>query len=606
MDDVSTHRTPPPRRPASWSRWVAPLDRLVGAVDAATDRLWTSALNPLHQSGTLAILSFGVLVATGIYLFLFYSIDEPYESVSRMENELPGGGWVRSLHTYAADLALLSTLVHALKMFLAGRFSGARVRAWLSGVVLVGVVLLCGWTGQVMVWDLQAQVVAVELTRLLDLLPVFSMPMGRAFDGLAPVASSFFFMNLFLHVCLPLGLALVLWLHVSRIARPALLPPRPLMWSVLGILAVASAVVRVPISTPADLLVIPKDVPVDVLFNFWLPAAWSLGPAWHASLWAVTAVCFASVPWWWRNKRPRLAPSWADPDLCTGCTTCYKDCPFDAITMVARPDPGRRSDFYALVNPERCVSCGVCAGSCAPMGVGPPWLTGRVQLRREHELLADGYLPAGNVVVFACGQNALSRDPRLAAMEGVTTRVVECAGGLHTSVIDLALRSASAAVVLTCPPRSASCREGPKWLHERLYNDREAELPPRIDKSRVTLLSLSPGEWPTLARMIRDRYPFPETRDRYRFSQSSPARPAAAADAAPGDSTLPAMPGAAALVTPGDSTGTASPALPARDASRSKEITPADLGIDTECAREEGEVREVVREVVKEEETRSA
>ncbi|MFN2375288.1 MAG: 4Fe-4S binding protein [Candidatus Binatia bacterium] len=575
MDDVSPHRTPPPRRPASWSRWVAPLDRAVAAVDNAADRLWSSALNPLHQSGTLAIASFGVLVVTGIYLFLFYSIDEPYKSVVRIENELPGGGWIRSLHTYAADLALLATLVHALKMFLAGRFSGARVRAWLTGVVLVGVVLLCGWTGQVMVWDLQAQVVAVELTRLLDLLPVFSMPMGRAFDGLAPVPSSFFFMNLFLHVCLPLGLALVLWLHVSRIARPVLSPPRPLLWSVLGILAVVSVALPVPIATPADLLVIPKNVPTDLIYNFWLPAAWLLGPAGHAALWAAATVCFASVPWWWRKTRPAMAPSWADPDLCTGCTTCYKDCPFDAITMVARPDPGRRSDFYALVNPDRCVSCGICAGSCAPMGVGPPWMTGRVQLRREHELLSGGYLPAGNVVVFACAQNALAHDPRLAAMPGVTTRVVECAGGLHTSVIDLALRSgASSAVVLTCPPRSASCREGPKWLHERLYNDREAELPPRVDKSRVTLAALSPAEWPALARVIG------ETRDRYRFPSTTAGR----ADVG-GPSDANADAGAAdrpdadvSVETSGVSTGRPAP---------TRDVTPADLGVDTECARDE-------------------
>ena len=552
---------PPPRRPAAWSRSVAVLDRLVAVIDEAADRLWSSRLNPLHQSGTIAIVSFGVLVTTGIYLFLFYSIDGPYESVSRIENDLLGGGWVRSLHTYSADLALLAILVHALKMFLAGRFSGARVRAWLTGVVLVGIVLLCGWTGQVMVWDLQAQVVAVELTRLIDLLPVFSLPMSRAFDGLAPVASSFFFMNLFLHVCLPLGLALVLWLHLSRIGRPSLLPPRPVSLAVLGILAVVSAGLRVPIAAPADMLVIPKDVPVDVLFNFWLPAAWYLGPVWHAALWGAATAVFASVPWWWRKTRPVLAPSWVDADLCTGCTTCYKDCPFDAITMVARPDPGRRSDFHALVNPDRCVSCGICAGSCAPMGVGPPMSTGRVQLRREHEILTAGYLSPGDIVVFACGQNPVAGDPRLAALPGVKTRAVECAGGLHTSVIDLTLRSGAGGVfVLTCPPRSAACREGPKWLHERIYNDREAELPPRVDKRRVAIAGLSRGEWPEIAAAIA--------------KLAETVRGLNAVDRAGKPTGVGAGRESAATAT-GSAPG-----------SRAGTITPADLGIDTECEPE--------------------
>lgn len=502
-NSTGPQRPIPSRRPASWSWAVAAVDRVVRAVDNLADRTWTSRLNPLHQSGTIAILCFAILIVTGLYLFLFYSIDSPYQSVARIENELPGGGWIRSLHNYAADLALVAIMVHALKMFLAGRIFGTRKRAWLTGIVLVGITLLCGWSGQVMVWDLQAQVVAVELTRILDLLPLFSTPMGRAFDGLAPVASSFFFVNLFLHVCLPLGLALLLWMHLSRMTRPTLFPPREIALSVAGLLAAISVLIRVPIAAPADLLAIPKDVPIDVIYNFWLPAAWALGPAGHAAVWAVATVLFASVPWWWRKSRPVLLRSRVDADHCTGCTTCYTDCPFDAISMVTRANRGRRSEFHALVNPDRCVSCGICAGSCAPMSVGPPQRTGRAQLQREHALLDSGYLPNGNIVVFACAQNPAASDPRLAATSGITVRPVECTGGLHTSVIDLTLRrGASGAFVLTCPPRSAPCREGPKWLHERVYNDREAELPARIDKRRVSIAGLAPGEWPRIADAI--------------------------------------------------------------------------------------------------------
>lgn len=470
------------------------LHRLVATLDDAADRLWTSRLSPLHQSGTVAILAFGVLVVTGIYLFLFYSVDGPYESVARIDAELYGGSWIRSVHTYAADLAMVSMALHALKMFLAGRTSRARTRAWITGVVLVGVTLLCGWTGQVMAWDLQGQVVAVELTRLLDLLPVFSMPMSRAFDGLAPVPGSFFFMNLFLHVCLPLGIALVLWMHVSRIARPTLAPPRPILWATLGTLAVLSMVLPVELASPADLLVIPKNVPVDLLFNFWLPLAWSVSPPMHAAAWALSSALFFAVPWLRRGVPQQ--PSWVDPDHCTGCTTCYKDCPFDAITMVARPDPGRRSEFYALVNPDRCVSCGICAGSCAPMSVGPPEHTGRKQLERTREFLDDAAPAPGGVVLYACRQNLVASDPRLAAVPGVRVRSIECVGNLHTSVIDLTLRGGADGVfVLGCPSRSAPCREGPKWLHERVYNDREAELPARVDKRRVAIAALSRGEW---------------------------------------------------------------------------------------------------------------
>lgn len=493
----------PSPRPASWSRPVAVLDRVVSVLDTFFNRVYSSALNPLHQSGTLAILSFLVLIATGLYLFLFYSVGSPYESVARIEHELPGGSWVRALHTYAADLAIISIMLHALKMFLAGRAWGPRARAWITGVILVGITLVCGWSGQVMAWDLQGQVVAVELTKLMDLLPVFSTPLGRAFSGMGPVPGSFFFMNLFLHVCLPLGLALVLWLHLAHVARPRLLPPRALTWSALGLLAAIAAVVRVPLAPQADLLAVATDIPVDIAYNFWLPLAWAVGPGLHAAAWGVAALAFFSVPWWWRNRRPRPAPSYVDPELCTGCTTCYKDCPFDAISMIQRPNAGRRSEFVAQVNPARCVACGICAGSCAPMGVGPPAMTGRRQLGREHEWISEGRVVADEVVVFACRHGGMADDIRLSALAGVSTRAIECAGNLHTSVIELVLRAGATGVfVLMCPPRSAPCREGPKWLYERVYNDREAELPARVDKRRVAMAGLASGEWPAISAEI--------------------------------------------------------------------------------------------------------
>lgn len=493
----------PSPRPATWSRPVALLDRFVTFLDTWSDRLFSSQLNPLHQSGTLAILSFLVLIVTGLYLFIFYSVDRPYESVLRIETEVLGGSWVRTVHTHAADLAMISILLHALKMFLAGRSWGPRVRAWITGVVLVGVTLVCGWTGQVMAWDLQGQVVAVELTKLMDLLPVFSMPLGRAFSGLEPVPGSFYFMNLFLHVCLPLGLALVLLLHLAHLARPRLLPPRMLSWSAIAMLAVVGATVSVPLATRAELLAIPKNVPVDLMYNFWLPVAWYGGPKLHAATWAAFAALLLSVPWWWQRRRTKLPPSYVDPDLCTGCTTCYKDCPFDAISMIERPDPGRKSEFVAIVNPARCVSCGICAGSCAPMGVGPPPHTGRKQLVREQQRIAAGVYHAGDIVVLACRHGGLAADARLAGISGVATHTIECAGNLHTSVIELVLKGGAAGVfVLTCPPRNAPCREGPKWLSERVYNDREAELPARVDKRRVTIAGLSRGEWPMIVAEI--------------------------------------------------------------------------------------------------------
>ena len=53
---------------------------------------------------------------------------------------------------------------------------------------------------------------------------------------------------------------------------------------------------------------------------------------------------------------------------------CSFDCPYGAIDMIRIPE---RDHEVARVDPTVCVSCGICAGSCAPMAVGPPERRGR-------------------------------------------------------------------------------------------------------------------------------------------------------------------------------------------------------------------------------------
>jgi hypothetical protein len=48
--------------------------------------------------------------------------------------------------------------------------------------------------------------------------------------------------------------------------------------------------------------------------------------------------------------------------------------------------------------------------------------------------------------------------------------------------------------VAACPPRDCWHREGPIWLEQRVYHDREAELQQRVDRRRVSLATLGEGE----------------------------------------------------------------------------------------------------------------
>jgi coenzyme F420-reducing hydrogenase delta subunit len=161
--------------------------------------------------------------------------------------------------------------------------------------------------------------------------------------------------------------------------------------------------------------------------------------------------------------------------------------------MQARTDD--RPTLVAHVNPDLCVSCGICAGSCAPMGVGPPLRTGRDQVVAVRDLPRDFPLHGETpVVAMVCANTPL--DHRIAlGRAGATIHLLPCTGNLHTSAVELALRGgAGGVIVFSCPPRDCRGREGPKWLEQRVYHDREAELQPRVDRRRVRLATAAAGD----------------------------------------------------------------------------------------------------------------
>jgi NAD-dependent dihydropyrimidine dehydrogenase PreA subunit/coenzyme F420-reducing hydrogenase delta subunit len=461
--------------------------RGLAGVDALLNRLHGSHLNPVYHSGRIAVALLVVLIVTGLYLLLFYRVSAPYTSMERIQEQVWLGRWIRSLHRFAADASIVAIAVHALKMFAQSRSWGPRLMAWATGSILLLFFLVIGWTGYVLVWDVQAQVLAMEGARLMDVLPILSEPLSRTFVGERPLPSAFFFMNLFLHVALPIGLGLVLWLHVARQARARLMPPRQLTWGVIGVLTLVSILWPVELAPEADLFRLPEQAPYDFFYAFWLPLSQALPPAaaWAAAL--VLGGVLLLVPLWTRPKRSqRPLPSAVNERLCTGCEQCADDCPYEAITMVPRTDG--RAGLVAKVETSACVSCGICIASCAPMGIGPWGRTGRDQLTDVRQFLAARKPGPKDVVIIGCVYGGGGVGVRK-ELDGAPVLPVSCAGSLHTSVIEHLIRSGVGGVmVVSCPPDDCRNREGAKWVEQRLFHGREAELKERVDRRRIRLV----------------------------------------------------------------------------------------------------------------------
>ncbi len=466
-------------------RILAAVDGVFVALDRAIQRVLPERWNPLAHTGAVSILSLFVAVVSGIPLLFWYvpSVHQAHASLEALSG-IPQ--LVRSLHRYSSDLCVLFTGIHALRTLAARRFSGARWLAWVTGIVSVGFLWLVGWLGYWLVWDERAHEVVLGSSRLLDVLPVFAEPFSRSFLTDGSVKPLLFFIVFFLHMLLPLGMGVALWLHIARLARPRYLTRLGLGLGLLGFLVLVSLVVPATSVGPARMQVLPRALTIDAWFLWPLPFMDRLsGPVlWlgGVGLFVILLLC----PWWLARGRAR--PAAIAASRCNACNQCVVDCPFAAIKLEPRSD-GRPFPNVAVVDPGLCVACGICVGACDPGGPDLPDLPLDVVRGELDRALDSG--SGDSTVVFGCARSAAGR-----MRERPDTIVVRvpCAGWVHPLLVERALRhGARGVVVVACEPGDPVCREGGRWTAQRMAGAREPKLrTDKIDAARVRVVELGP------------------------------------------------------------------------------------------------------------------
>jgi len=477
------------------------------------DRAFGNTLNPLRHLGALTIFFLWIVLISGIWITIFFhtSVIGAFESVEYLTIEQWYlGGVMRSLHRYASDAAIVTIVLHILKEFSFDRYRTARWFSWVTGVPLLWMIIPLGITGYWLVWDQLALYVALVSSELLDALPIFTDSMARNFLSVEALSDRFFTLMAFTHIIgLPIFLVFSIWIHVFRITRPKINPPRKVMIGALASMLALSFVYPALSQGKADPALVPESLALDwyylavyPLLNYWPPAT-----VWALLIGFSLLICIAP----WLPPPRKVAPVRIDLDNCNGCERCVEDCPFGALEMAPRSD-GKKYASEAIVSESLCLSCGICVGSCPTAtpfrkrsalspGIDLPDQT----VASVRDLVADataGLEGSRRLIIFGCtGKNKLEKfiDQETAVVN------LTCMAQLPPSFVDWILsRDFADGVVLSgCAHNDCQYRLGAKWTEQRMHRERDPHLRKRVDVEKLAMLWTEPWcDFPNTAKAI--------------------------------------------------------------------------------------------------------
>jgi cytochrome b6 len=108
-----------------------------------------------YYLGGMTLFFFVVQVATGILLMLYYrpSADQAFESVEFVMTTVPFGWLIRSLHSWSANLMVFFAVLHMGSVFFLKAYRAPRELTWVSGTLILFVILGFGFSGYLLPWN---------------------------------------------------------------------------------------------------------------------------------------------------------------------------------------------------------------------------------------------------------------------------------------------------------------------------------------------------------------------------------------------------------------------------------------------------------------------
>lgn len=210
---------------------MAPLTRLRGFFAeryplGGLSGLATHKTVPVHRHtvwyylGGATLVLIGIQVASGVLLLLYYrpSAEGAFESVKFIMTKVEFGWLIRSVHAWAANLAICSAFLHLVSTYFLKAYRPPRELTWVSGACLLYLLLGFGFTGYLLPWNTLAFFATKVGTEIAGSVPGVGPLMRTFLRGGSEVGDATLSRFFWLHIAvLPLTLMLVLGLHLVMV-----------------------------------------------------------------------------------------------------------------------------------------------------------------------------------------------------------------------------------------------------------------------------------------------------------------------------------------------------------------------------------------------------
>ena len=142
-------------------------------------------LNYLWNFGAFATIALLALTLSGIFLSINYTATgaAAFASVEAIDRQVSSGWIIRSIHMAGVSLFFVALYVHTFRSLYYGSYKAPRELLWLTGMLLLVMVMVTAFAGYVLPWGQMSYWGAVVLTNAVSALPGFGHGLATWLQG---------------------------------------------------------------------------------------------------------------------------------------------------------------------------------------------------------------------------------------------------------------------------------------------------------------------------------------------------------------------------------------------------------------------------------------